>query len=510
METAIRIAEVTPWDQGEVAIHGPSVFGASASKHFLYTIPATGERPVKFTAEGLPAGLRLDPALGRIAGSVQHEGDSVVLLRAENPHGVAEKEFTIAIGRGLTLTPPMGWNSWNAWRRWVDDSKVRAAADNLVQTGLAARGYSYVNIDSCWQGRRGGKHNAIQPNRKFGNMQPLSDFIHAQGLKFGIYSTPWTVPWGCTEKEAQEDWGGGRLIGCSSGEPDTDYWAESTKDGRYIGLNKHEAEDVTQWVEWGVDFLKYDWSRTDPRSVARMGRVLKAAARDIVFSICTNARLEHIDVYKAWSHMWRGIPDTGDNWPSVVKNGFMSDDYFQEDWRPHIGPGGWHDLDMLALGPQFDTATSSCPNKLTQDEQITHMTAWALYPSPLILSCDLSAITDFELRLFGNEEVIAVNQDRLGEPAIRIHEERKQLPASRQHWRNRRIWARSLADGSIAIGLFNLADNPDEFSVDLGLVGLSGSVAVRNLWERHDLGRTRDRLSIPVPAHGTQLVTIKP
>ena len=102
----------------------------------------------------------------------------------------------------------MGWNSWNAWRRWVDDAKVRAAADGLVRTGLAARGYSYVNVDSCWQGARGGKHNAIQPNRKFPDMRSLADYIHAQGLKFGIYSTPWTVPWGCSEKEAVADWGG--------------------------------------------------------------------------------------------------------------------------------------------------------------------------------------------------------------------------------------------------------------------------------------------------------------
>ena len=115
-----------------------------------------------------------------------------------------------------------------------------------------------------------------------------------------------------------------------------------------------------------------------------------------------------------------------------MKNAFMSDDYLQEDWRPHIGPSGWHDLDMFALGPQFATATSSCPNKLTPDEQITHMTASALYPSPIILSRDLDALSHFELRLFGNEEVIAIDQDRLGKPATRMSEERSQMPGSRQ------------------------------------------------------------------------------
>jgi hypothetical protein len=112
----VQIAEVTPWDKGEVALNGPNIFGASANKPFSYTIPVTGERPLRFKADGLPEGLHLDPASGHIIGTVACDGDSTVLLQAENQHGKTEKEFTIAIGRGLALTPPMGWNSWNAWR----------------------------------------------------------------------------------------------------------------------------------------------------------------------------------------------------------------------------------------------------------------------------------------------------------------------------------------------------------------------------------------------------------
>ena len=506
MHAQVNPASVIPWDQGDPAIHGPDIYGASVNKPFSYVIPTTGERPIRFGVEGLPDGLRLDSKSGHITGAARQEGDFQILLRAENRYGKAEKDFDIAIGNRLALTPPMGWNSWNAWRHWVDDVKVRAAADGLVRSGLAARGYNHVNVDSCWQGTRGGPHNAIQPNGKFPDMRSLGEYIHAQGLKFGIYSTPWTEPWGCDEKTAMQVWGGPKLIGCSSGAPDPDYPPYFFTTDRIVGIEKHEAQDVAQWVEWGVDFLKYDWEPTDPKSLERMGRHVKTAARDIVLSICTAARLKNIDAYKAWAHMWRGIPDTSDNWSSLLKNAFMSEDSHQENWRPHIGPGAWHDLDMFALGPQFHTSTSSCPNKLTPDEQITHMTAWAMYPSPLILSCDLTELGDFELRLFCNEEVIAVNQDRLGRPAVRVREERRQALASEQPDSNGRVWARTLADKSVAVAFFNLSAAPDELTCDLKDLGISGSVAARNLWERRDLGRIADRISIPVPAHGAQLI----
>ncbi len=509
MQTKINLAAVEQWNEGAPRINGPEIYGASAKKTFLYTVPATGERPIRFSAQALPDGLRIDASNGQITGSVAQDGEYRILLQAENRHGRAEKEFCIAIGKGLALTPPMGWNSWNAWECFIDDGKARTAADWLVKTGLASRGYTYVNIDAGWQGRRGGKHNAIQPNRKFPDMKELSKYIHAHGLKLGIYSTPWTSSWGRVDQKLLEEWGTERLTGCSSGEPDPSFKINSLPDGRYVGLNKHEAEDVAQWVEWGVDLLKYDWCPTDPDSAERMGRALKAVGRDIVMGICTQARLKNIDVFKKWVHISRGLNDTLDTYLSVIRNAFAADDFWQEDWRPHIGPGFWRDLDMFALGPLFATATSCRPNRLSQDEQITNMTAWVLYPSPLMLSCDLSSLNDFELRLFGNEEVIAVNQDRLGKPAMRIYEQRGQQTGAERPQVNRRAWSRPLADGSFAVGLFNLADSPDEFPLDFSLLGISGTAAIRNVWERRDIGRIRDSFSINVPAHGAQLLRIK-
>jgi alpha-galactosidase len=503
-------AKVEPWDAGAPAIHGPDLTGASANKPFFYAIPVTGERPMTCGVEALPDGLRVDARTGFITGAAKREGDHRVLLRAENRHGKAEKEFDIAIGRGLALTPPLGWNSWNAWRRWVDDGKVRAAADALVASGLAARGYTYVNVDSCWQGERGGPYNAIQPNRKFPDMKRLADYIHGKGLKFGIYSTPWVEPWGCTAAEAKADWGGGALTGCSAGEQDPEFPRHHQISGKFIGKEKYEPNDVAQWVDWGVDFLKYDWAPTDPIALERMGRPLKAAPRDIVFSVCTDAKLKWADAYLKWTEMWRSIPDTYDEWPSVLTNGFYTDDTMGcEEWRPFVRPGKWNDLDMTALGPQFDTMTSTRANRLTPDEQITHMTLWALYPSPLILSCALESINDFELRLFGNEEVLAVNQDRLGKAATRVREERTRRLIGGDRLRNFRIHARPLADGSLAVGVFNHADQSDTIELSAKDLGCSGRFAVRNLWERRAMGFLEEGLEIEVPAHGAQMLKIQ-
>lgn len=507
----VELAPVEPWDIGAPTIQVPTITGASAGKPIIFAIPVTGERPITFQAQGLPTGLTLDAGTGILTGVTRSEGDHRIFITARNAHGKSERELTLAIGRGLALTPPMGWNSWNAWRRWVSDKHIRAAADALVRTGLAARGYNCVNIDSCWQGQRGGKFNAIQPNVKFPDMHALSAYIHQHGLKFGIYSTPWVEPWGCSAAEAKADWGGDALIGCSSGEQDPSYPRhQSQLAGKYVGIHKHEPQDVAQFVDWQVDFLKYDWAPTDDRCLERMGRCLENAPRDIIFSVCTDAKVMWADAYLRWCHMWRSIPDTADNWRSLQINGLCMDDYHGcEDWRAIVRPGRWNDLDMLALGPQFHSANSSAPNQLTPAEQVMHMTLWAIYPSPLILSCDLDAINDFELRLFGNEEVIAVNQDPLGKVATRVREERTRQLVPGARLRNYRIHAKPLSNGDIAVAVINIADDDDTIAVTAADLGLSRNFSVRDLWRRRDLGRHCDQITIDVPAHGAAMLRLR-
>jgi alpha-galactosidase len=187
---------LTPPAPAEPRINGPRVFGARPNHPFLFSIPATGDRPMTFAADGLPEGLTLDAATGRISGRVAVPGTRRVTLHATNARGATTQPLRIEIGERIALTPPMGWNSWPAWGVKVDQEKVEAAARGMIAHGLDQHGYSYVNIDDAWQGVRGGKFNAIQPNEKFSRLPELCAEVHALGLKIGVYSTPWTTSYG--------------------------------------------------------------------------------------------------------------------------------------------------------------------------------------------------------------------------------------------------------------------------------------------------------------------------
>ena len=184
---------LTPPPSPTPRLNGPTIFGVRPAAPFLYTIPATGERPIAFAVDGLPAGLTLDAATGRITGALTAPGTFPVVFHATNARGTAEKKFRIVVGDRIALTPPLGWNSWNSWAASVDQDKVLRSARVLVSSGLIDHGWSYVNIDDTWQGERAGPHHAILGNEKFPDMKGLCDTLHAMGLKAGLYSTPWVT-----------------------------------------------------------------------------------------------------------------------------------------------------------------------------------------------------------------------------------------------------------------------------------------------------------------------------
>ena len=182
---------LTPKPAATPRINGAKVFGLRPGSPCLYTIAATGDRPMTFSAEGLPKGLKLDSATGRITGTLKKKGTYHIMLKATNDKGSYERDLRIVVGDNLALTPPMGWNSWNCWARDVTQEQVLSSARAMVESGLVNHGWTYINIDDGWQGERGGKYNAIQPNTKFPDMKALTREVHDMGLKLGIYSVPW-------------------------------------------------------------------------------------------------------------------------------------------------------------------------------------------------------------------------------------------------------------------------------------------------------------------------------
>lgn len=467
-ETDPDIAPVTVPDQPRLC--RPDIWGASPGKPIFFHVAAVGRGPLRFEADDLPDGLALDPDRGILSGRVARPGRYDIGLRVTGPGGSDAGTLTLVVGdNALAQTPPMGWNSWYVWAGHVDDQKVRDAADAMEASGMAALGWRYIVIDDCWQGKRG-DDGVLRGNERFPDLPALAAHVHDRGLLFGIYSSP----------------GPGTCAG-------------------YPGSYGYEETDARALADWGVDFFKYDWcsygkyapdnSRESWMAPYRkMGDLLRAQSRDIVFSICQYGEADVWEWGRAvGGHLWRTTGDMVDRWAEMIRIGMR-----QEPLAPWAGPGGWNDPDMLQVGLLGMSATPR-PSNLTRHEQLTQVTLWCLLAAPLFVSCDLTRLDDFTRALLMNEEVLAVNQDRLGKPARRVARDGA-----------RQAWVKPLDDGGWAVGLFNLARIPTEYEVALTDLGIPRVDTIRDLWRRRNLVLQDGRISASLPGHSAALFRIPP
>ena len=472
---------LTPPAPNTPRINGARVVGVGPGHPFLFTIPATGDRPLHFTSTGLPEGISLDPDTGRLTGIAPAKpGEYRVTLSAKNAKGEDSKPLRIRVGDAICLTPPMGWSSWYCFALYVNQQNVAAEAQAMVDSGLINHGWSYINIDDAWQGDRGGPFKAIQGNPKsFSDLPALSRAVHGLGLKLGIYSTPWK----------------GSYLGRTGGSCDNEAGIYDKKD-HTNGIFSFAKQDAAQWAAWEIDFLKYDWSPIDVPSTQAMSEALRASGRDIVFSLSNGASLENGESYQKWSNLWRTTGDIQAYWKSMSSIGFQR----QEKWNRFAGPGHWNDPDILQIGLLNNwKKLGQIPTGLTVNEQYTQFSLWSLLAAPLIFGGDMTKLDPFTLGLLTNDEVIAVDQDPLGKAA---------LPVSRQG--QTEVWARDLEDGSKAVGLFNLSEQAGDVSIDWTALGLSGKQKVRDLWRQKDLGIFDGQFTATVPRHGVVLINVKP
>jgi alpha-galactosidase len=472
----------TPKPPPTPRINGPGIFGVRPGHPLLYHIPATGDRPMTFSADALPAGLKLDEKTGLITGALPKAGEHVVTLRAKNAKGSAEKKFRIVVGEEIALTPPMGWNSWNHYASRITADIVLANAKAMAESGLIDHGWTYMNIDDTWQGKRGGRFNAIQGNEKFPDMTALCDAVHALGLKVGIYSTPWTTSYathiGGSAENPEGTWE--KPAGPKTVNKKILPWA--------IGKYSFATNDAAQWAAWGIDYLKYDWNPIEAPETKEMADALRHSGRDIIYSLSNNLNPTNAPSVMPLADCWRTSGDIKANWNSMSSKGFGEDK-----WLPFNRPGHWNDPDMLEIG----TKERNQPG-LTPDEEYTHMTLWCLVAAPLLLGNDLSELNEFTLNVLENDEVLAVNQDALGRQASTVFKEG-----------DLRVLARDLEDGSKAVGLFNTSSNSvTTVTVKWSDLKISGRQNVRDLWRQKDLGGFTDKFELTIPPHGAELVKI--
>lgn len=476
---------LTPKAPDTPQINNPKIFGATPGAPFLWSIMATGKRPMTYSATGLPEGVTINAETGVITGSAATMGDYNVTLTATNSLGSDSSEVVVRIGDTISLTPIMGWSSWNCWRFDASDEILRRTTD-IMHDKLHDYGWTYVSVDDGWEAAERDADGVLQPNANWPDMKALTDYMHSKGMKFGIYSSP--GPTTC---------------------------------GEFLASYQHEYIDAQTWADWGVDYLKHDYcSHTLVEKDSSEGSIrapydlmrdaLDRTGRDIVYCVGYGAPRVWVWAPDAGGNQWRTTCDITDRWNVVQAIGNC-----QDVCAPSTAPGRFNDPDMMVVGEVGGGwGAPKHPTLLTPDEQYSHVSLWAILSAPLLLGCDVEKLDDFTLSLLTNREVIAVNQDTLCAPAVKKVTE------------NGQIWYKPLADGSIALGCFNMQpyfvlwnQNDGEamqfreypFEIDFAELGIDSPVTIRDIWRNADeASGVKDGYKVSVPYHGVKFIRIIP
>lgn len=379
--------------------------------------------------------------------------------------------------KGLAQTPPMGWNSWNTFATDINEELVKGIADAFVKYGYKDAGYEYIVLDDGWMAReRDANGNLVADPVKFpGGMKALVDYVHARGLKFGLYN--------CAGAKT-----------CAG----------------YPGSRGHEYQDAALYASWGVDFLKYDWCNTENLNAKgayqTMRDALYTAGRPMVFSICEWGDNQPWTWGAEMGHLWRVTGDIINCWDCEYGHGSWSSwgvwkiIQMRQGLRKFSIPGAWNDFDMMEVG-----------NGFTVGEDRVHFAMWTMLASPLIMGNDVRSATKETVEILTNREVIAVNQDPLGHMAFRLTNEN-----------GFEIWAKPLANEAWALVFVNMREEAREFTFDWKKHPIEdaqfgrridfgkGEMTVRNLFAKKDMGTTATPLKTTIPGHDLVMVKITP
>ena len=366
---------------------------------------------------------------------------------------------------GLAVTPPMGWNGFNRFHRDVNEGIVESEARALVASGMAAAGYRYVNLDGGWDLLKRTWSGQLVPDpRKFPHgIKPVADYVHSLGLKFGIYTSA-------------------GYLNCAQ-----------TSAGSY-GYYK---QDAAMFASWGVDYVKLDWCSIPYRFypglsrrqvsqllAGQMAQALASTRRPMVYDVNDWADTNPGSWARGLAHMWRTASDSRDAYSSLLFNFTHTVGLYQS-----AGPGGWNDPDMLEVGNGGMNAT----------EYRSEFSLWAEMAAPLIAGNDLTAMSRNTVGILTNPQVIAVDQDRLGQPG-------RPIAKSNGLW----VLAKPLEGGDVAVVLFNATNVPAIISTTAREVGVASGARydLDDLWGGAMDRETTGSISANVPAHGVVMYTV--
>lgn len=456
-------------------------FYALKGKPVMNRFNIKSSNPVTVTVSGLPTGMVFNKGRNLVEGSVAVPGVYKYKVKAVNGDGSDSLTITLDVRDALqSETPPMGWMTWNVFMCNYNETVLKQIADALVSSGMKDAGYTYLMIDDCWPAQTRDANGLIQPSKtKFpSGMKAFADYVHSKGLKLGIYSD--AAPSTC---------------------------------GGYLGSYGYEQKDADQFASWGIDFVKYDYCGAPSNATeankryAAMRTAMNNTGRSMTFNVCEWGQLTPWQWSpKIGGNMWRISFDGRDSWDHGQYDnghcGVIQILNIMNGLEYYSGPNAWNDADMLMTGLYGKGPASSAngANGMTLTEYQSQFSLWCLFSAPLFTSFDIRKIDANTKTILLNSEVLAIDQDILGQQASRIKKET-----------NYAIYAKDLADGSKAVGLLNLSGTQTmNITVNWSDLFISGNQTIRDVWKKQNVGNSATGFTASVKPHEIILLRITP
>ena len=386
----------------------------------------------------------------------------------------------------------MGWNSWDCYGAAVTEDIVRKNADFMAKH-LKKYGWEYITVDIQWYEPNVKTHEytpfaklcideysrVIPAENRFPSsaggkgFAPLAEYVHSLGLKFGIHimrGIPRQAVYERTKIKGTDKTAADVAKTYSICAWNTDMYGV---DPAKPGAKEYYDSIFELYASWGVDFVKCDdIARELPKEESELIMLsdsLKNCGRDMVLSLSPGpALLEKAELYKQVSNMWRITDDFWDNW-QLLYNMFER----CEKWAPHNGAGHWADADMLPIGYIKQDYSPDITTKFTKDEQVTMLTLWSIFRSPLIIGGEMTKFDDFTMSLLTNEGILKMHRN---------------ARHSHQVWRRKMngseivLWTAADAEGGQYAALFNIGENAADISVPLTELEIYEAKDITELW----------------------------